>query len=153
VEQQLVDEAHDGRVFDVVAGNARAFDVVFTAGDVEVFEIESGLVLGELRHGRVGLLHGLVDGLLQLVVLDDDGLDAETGLELDLIDGVQVGGIRDAQEQALATAVQRQAAVLLHQLVLHQLDRIEVDVVRVEVVKRYAEFGGGGDRDVTRLRG
>ena len=36
-----------GRVFDVVAGDSRAFDVVVAAGDVEVLEIEAGLVIGE----------------------------------------------------------------------------------------------------------
>ena len=103
--------------------------------------------------GRVGLLDGLVDELLQLVVFDDHGFDAQAGLELDLVDGVQIGGIRDAEEQALAAAIQRQAAMLLQQLVLDQLDDVEVDVVRVEVVQRHAEFGGGGDRDVARLGG
>ncbi len=153
VEQQFVDEAHDGRVFDVVAGNTRAFHVVVATGDVEILEIEAGLVVGELRHGRFGLLDGLVDELLQLVVFDDHGLDAHAGLELDLVDGVQIGGIRDTEEQTLAAAIQRQAAMLLQQLVLDQLDDVEVDVVRVEVVQRHAEFGGRGDRDVARLGG
>jgi hypothetical protein len=153
IEQQLVDEAHDGRVFDVVTRYARAFGVVVATGDIEVLEIEAGLIFGELRHGRVGLLGGLVDGLLQLVVFDDHGLDAEAGLEFDFVDGVQVGGIRDAEEQALAAAIQRQAAVLLQQLVLHQLDDVEIDLVRVQVIQRHAEFGGSRDSDVARLGG
>ena len=62
-------------------------------------------------------------------------------------------GIRHREEQALAAPKQRQAAMLLQQLVLDQLDGVEVDVVRVEVVQRHAEFGGGGDGDVARLGG
>ncbi len=107
----------------------RAFHVVVAAGDVEILEIEPGFVFGELRHDRVGLLGGLVDGLLQLVVFDDDGLDAEAGLELDLVDGVQIGGIGNREEQSLAAPEQRQAAMLLQQLVLDQLDGVEVDLV------------------------
>ncbi len=117
------------------------------------FSRSKPFVVGELRHGRVGLLDGLVDGLLQLVVFDDDGLDAEAGLEFDLVDGVQVGRVRHREEQALAAPEQRQAAMLLQQLVLDQLDGLEVDVVRVEVEQRHAEFGRGGDGDVARLGG
>ena len=91
--------------------------------------------------------------LLQLVVFDDHRFDAHAGLELDLIDGVQIGGIRDAEEQALAAAIQRQAAMLLEKFVLDELDGVQVDVVRVEVVQRNAEFGGRGDGDVARLGG
>ena len=65
--------------------------------------------------------------LLQLVVLDDDGLDAEAGLELDLVDRVQVGRVGDRQEQALAAPEERQHAVLGQQLVADQPDRLEVD--------------------------
>jgi hypothetical protein len=39
------------------------------------------------------------------------GVDAEAGLELDLVDGVQVGGIGDAEEQALAPQQQWQHPV------------------------------------------
>ncbi len=62
-------------------------------------------------------------------------------------------GIRHAEEQALAAAIQRQAAMLLQQLVLDQLDDVEVDVVRVEVEQRHAELVRGGDGDVARLGG
>ena len=151
VEQQLVDETHDGRVFDVVSRNTVTGGIVVAARDIEVFEIEPGLVLGQQRRGRVGLLGGLVDGFLQLVVFDDHGLDAEASLELDLVDGVQVGGICHREEQALAAAEKRQAAMLLKQLVLDQLDGVDFDGMRVEVVEGHAELGRGGDGDVTRL--
>jgi hypothetical protein len=62
-------------------------------------------------------------------------------------------GIRDAQEQTLAAAIQRQAAMLLQQLVLDELDDFEVDAVRVEVVERNAELGGSSYCDVPRLGG
>jgi hypothetical protein len=45
----------------------------------------------------------------------------EAGLELDLIDGVQVGRVGDRQEQTLAALEQRQHAVLGQQLVRHRL--------------------------------
>ena len=91
--------------------------------------------------------------LLQLVVLDDDRLDAEAGLELDLVDRVQVGRIGDRQEQPLAAPEQRQHAVLGEQLVADQPDGLEVEVDRVQVEQRHAEFVGGGDGDVARIGG
>ena len=69
----------------------------------------------------------LSTNLLQLVVFDHDGVDGQAGLELDLVDGVQVGGIGDAQEQALAAPEQRQHAVLGEQLVGDRLDGLQVD--------------------------
>jgi hypothetical protein len=80
----------------------------------------------KLRHHRFGLVDRLVDGLLQLVVLDDDELDAHRGLEADLVERVQVGGIGDREEQALAALHQRQHAVLLQQLVADRANRVEV---------------------------
>ena len=127
--------------------------VVVAAGDLEALEIDAVSSSARLRHLRVGLLDGLVDGLLQLVVFDDHGFDAEAGLELDLVDGVQVGRIRDREEQALAAAEQRQHAMLREQLVRDQPDDVEIDVDRVEIEQRHAEFGRRGDGDVAGIGG
>ena len=107
----------------------------------------------ERRHLAVDLLDGLVDGLLQLVVLDDDGLDAEAGLKFDLVDRVQIGRIGDREKQALAAAEDRQDAVLGEQLVADQADRLEVEVDRVQVEQRHAELVRGRDGDVARVGG
>ena len=125
VQQHLVDEADDGRVFDVVARDRVAGELVVAGHDIEVLEVE--IVLGETRHRRVDLLERLADGLLELVVLDHDGFDAEAGVELDLVDRVQVGRIRDREEQALAASHERQDTVLVQHLVADQLDGLEVD--------------------------
>jgi hypothetical protein len=111
------------------------------------------IVVAEARHLRVGLLDGTVDRFLQLVVLDHHGFDAEAGRELDFIDGVEVRRIRHGQEQALATAEDRQHAVLGQQLVRDELDDVGVGVRRVEVEKGHAELVGGGDGDVARIGG
>ena len=70
-------------------------ELVVAAGDFEALEVDAFVVAPRLGIWRVDLLDGLVDGLLQLVVFDDDGFDAEAGLELDLVDRVQVGRIGD----------------------------------------------------------
>ena len=114
IEQNLIDEAHDRGVFDVVAPQRIGIGVLVAAGDFEILEIE--VVIGQARHGRFGLIHGLADRHLQLVVLDHDELDAHRGLEADLIERVQIGRIRDGQEQALTALHQRQYPVLLQQL-------------------------------------
>ena len=151
IQQHLVDEADDRGVFDIVAPDLPA-GLIIAAGDFERFEIDAFLV-AEARHRGVDLLDGLVEQLLQLVVLDDDGLDAQAALELDLIDGVQIGRIRDAEEQPLAALEQRQHAMLGQQLVGDRAHGLEVDRQRIEIEQRDAVFGGGRDRDVARLGG
>src|SRR3989440_6903059 len=91
IEHDLVDEAHDRGVFDVVAPDFLV-ELVLPAGDLERLEIDVRLIR-EGRHLVVYLLDRLVDRLLELVVLDDDGFYDETGLKLDLVDGVHVGRI------------------------------------------------------------
>ncbi len=90
---------------------------------------------------------------LQLVVLDHDGIHAQAGLELDLVDGVQVGGVGHAEEQPLAAAEHRQHAVLGQQLVGDQPGDLQVDGQGVQVEQRHAELAGGGLGDGARLGG
>jgi hypothetical protein len=53
---------------------------------------------------------------------------------------VQVGRVRDRDEQALAALHQRQHAMLGEQLVGDQLHGLEVGLDRVEIEQRHAEF-------------
>ena len=122
IEQDLVDETHDRRVFDVVPAERLRIRIFIAAGDFEILEIE--VVVGQARHGRFGLIDRLVDRRLQLVVLDDDELDAHRGLKPDLVQRVQIGRIGDGQEQPLAALHQRQHAVLLQELVAHRANRV-----------------------------
>ena len=125
---------------------------VLAAGDLQRVELHA-VVVAEVRHLLLGALDGLVDELLQLVVFDHHGIDAQAGLELDLVDGVQVGGVGHAKEQALAAPEHRQHAMLGQQLVGDQAGDFKVDRQRVEIEQRHAEFGRGGDGDVARLGG
>ena len=152
VQHQLVDEAHDGRVFDVVA-HAAIGGQFFATTDLEALEVHALVVAAEVGHLRFGALDGLVDSLLQLVVFDDDGIDAQARLELDLVDGMQVGGIGHAQEQALAAAEHGQHAMLGQQLVGNQAADFKIQRHGVQVQQRHAEFIGSGDGDVAGLGG
>ena len=124
IEQDLIDEAHDRRVFDIVPADRFRIRIFVAAGDVEILEIE--IIVGQVRHDRIGLIDRLVDRDLELVVFDDDELDAHRGLETDLIERVQIGRIRDREEQPLAALHQGQHAVLLQKLVAHSANRLRV---------------------------
>ena len=113
IQQDLVDEADDRRVLDIVTGDA-VFVFFLAAGYVEVLEIE--IVVVERRHRRVDRFEGLGDALLELGLLDDDRVDPQAGLELDLVDGLQVGRVGNPEEQALAALQQRQHPVLVQQV-------------------------------------
>ncbi len=78
---------------------------------IEVFQVE--VVIAQIGHRRVDGLDRLGNALLELVLLDDDRIDAQAGLELDVIDRLQIGRVGDAEEQALAPLDERQHAVLV----------------------------------------
>ena len=65
----------------------------------------------------------------ELVVLDDDRLGHEVGLEPDLVERLQVGGIGDRDEELVAALVQRQNAPRLRDL---EVDVVLLDLVEVE---------------------
>ncbi len=98
VQHDLVHETNDGRVFDVVASERLRIGLLVSAGDLQILEIE--VIVGQARHDRFGLIDGLVHGLLKLVVLDNDKLDAHGGLKSDLVEGMQVRWVGDRKEQA-----------------------------------------------------
>src|SRR5205814_9945501 len=134
IQHDLVDEAHDRGVFDVVASDLLV-ELVFPAGDLEGLEIDVPFIR-EGRHLVVDLLDRLVDRLLELVVLDDDGFYGEAGLKLDLVDGVHVRRIGHGQKQPLATTEHRQHAMLGEELVVDESNGLEVEAQRVEIEKR-----------------
>ena len=68
----------------------------------------------------------LEHGGLQFVVFHNDELDAHRGLKSNLIERVQIGGVRDRQKQALAALHERQNPMLLHQLFADRPDGLHV---------------------------
>ena len=92
-------------VFDVVAPGHILVGIFVAAGDLKILEIE--VVVGQARHGRFGLIHGLANRQLQLVVFDNNELNAHRSLKANLVQRVQICGISDGQEQALTALHQR----------------------------------------------
>ncbi len=88
-----------------------------------------------------------LDGLGELVLFRDHRIHGQAGLELDLVQGLEVGGIGDRHEQFAATTEQRQGVVLLDELGFHFLERSLAEVHRIQVHGGYAELFGGGARD------
>ena len=148
VEQYLVDETHHRRVFNVVS--ADFFVLLLFAGDIEIFEIE--IIIGEITHRRVDRFEGFDDAFFKLVLLDHHRVDAQACLELDVVDGLQVGRVSDAKEQSLAALDQRQYAVLVEQFLVHRPNYVQIDFDRVEIQKRHAEFVRGSNSDRARIR-
>src|ERR1700691_5742795 len=105
IQQHLVDETHDRRILDVVARDVVAECLAAAAADFERLEIDS-IIVAQAWHLGVELLDRLVELALQFVVFDDNRLDRHAGLELDLVDGVQIGRVGDSQEQTLAALEQ-----------------------------------------------
>ena len=145
IEHDLVDEAHHRGVFDVVTRHIVG-DHVVVAADLQAFEVE--VVLVKARHRGVDGFKRLADHRIELVLFDDDRVDADAGLELDLVDGGMAGGVGNSQKESFATQQQRQDAVLGQQALVDRLDRFHIEVDGIEVEQRYAEFRRGGDCDL-----
>ena len=150
VDHDLVDEPDDRRVVDVGArdvGAAASSSPPLTSR----FSRSKPSSVVEVRHRRVDCLDGASDAGFELVLLDDDGFDAQRRLELDLVERLQVGRVADGDEQALAALQDRQDPVLQQQLLVDELDDVEIEVDGVEIEQRNAELVGGRDRDLPRI--
>ena len=118
VHQHLVDELDHRRVFarGVDAGVAR--EVLVAAAD---FQALQSFAVGLIE--CFGGLQPQVEAALEPVGIDQDRLDRQVGVELDLFQRADVGGVGDADEQPVAALVQRQHLVLAQQFFLDQVDR------------------------------
>ena len=106
VDQHLVDEAHDGCFVHAIAA-VLALGPVLHGTDIDTVEI--GAVRGPSRPSvRVSwasthsLMHPAEGAFLQ-----QDGVGIDAGVELDFVQGRQVGGIGNGDKQAIAAAVER----------------------------------------------
>ena len=146
VQHDLIDEADDRRIFHIIAGDL-VVELIFSTRDLQRLEIDISL-LAERRHLVVDLLERLIDCALQLIVFDNDGLDAKAALKFDLVNCVQVGRVRHREEQALAAPKQRQHAMLRDELLGDQADGVQLKVDSVQVKERHAKLVRGRYRDV-----
>ena len=146
VEQDLVDEAHDRRVLDVIPR-----DIVFFlfVANFEVFKIE--IVVLEATHAGVDGLNRFVDAFLELILLDDDRIHPQAGRELDVVDRLQVGGVGNAKENALATFDEWQHSMFRDQFLVDCPNDLDILFDGIEVEERHAELVRGSHGDGARI--
>ncbi len=144
VDQHLVDELHHRGVvtLGVDAGvGARAF--VVAQADIEVGH---ALVVAAQRVAD-GVMAGvpLFQRAADLVLIDQDRLHHQVGMELDLVQ--RMGRIAGTHEQLAAAFEQRQHVVLAQQLLADQAHGVLAGVERGHVEQRHAELDrvGGGE--------
>ena len=119
VEHHLVDEAHDRRVvgfrlLDIVAGDFVA------RGDIERLEVGIAQVP---ECGCFLRLHRFVEDAFELALLDQHRFRVDSGVELDLVQRLQVGRVGDADIESIGAPEQRQGAVTEQELVTDQIHR------------------------------
>ncbi len=91
------------------------------------------------------------DGVAELVVLHQDGFGGQASAELDVVDGLVIGGIGDAHVQLVAAPPQRQGVMLAHQFFADQACGLGFFVQAVEVQQGDAEMLRGDLRDLAAL--
>ncbi len=126
--QDSVDQLDDRRLFDLSleGGDGHFIFYITFLHDLDIFVIELlQNVLQPVLQDLVMLLHRLT----QRVLAGDHGLDVIARGEPELVDGIQVGGVRHRHGQRPAHAAQRQHQVPRRDLRLHHLDDAAVDMV------------------------
>ena len=83
-----------------------------------------------------------VDGGGELRLVYQDRLRFEAGTKLDLVQGVQIRGVRDGHEHALSPLRQRQREALASQFFVDQVGRHGGNVEGGHVERRQTELGG-----------
>ncbi|MCY1432883.1 hypothetical protein D9M71_488920 [compost metagenome] len=131
-----MDELDHRRVVGFVG--RRFFLLLAALFDIHAVEID----LAEILHAAAGVVEELVDGLAELVVFDQQGFHRQPSAELDVADGLLVGGVGDADEQKVAAAQQRQHAVLADQFLADQLLGLHLLIQRLQLKQRQAELLG-----------
>ncbi len=127
VGQELLDVLDDRRVLDVrVVLDRRDCGRAVLEADLHVLEVGHVLERGAARLDEPAIAWP------ELVVLDDDRLGHEVGLEAHLLQRLQVGRIGDRDVQLVAALVERQHAARLRDL---EVDQLLVDLVGVERVR------------------
>ena len=67
------------------------------------------------------------DAFLELVLLDDHGLDSLARLKADVIQRLKVRGIGHADVEPLAALLQRQHAIAVHELLGNEPHDVEIE--------------------------
>jgi hypothetical protein len=143
VDQHLLEEAHDGCVFDLGRHVRRFRRCRVLFGDIEI-EFGGRHRLEGL--GRTGVL--AVDQLRQLVVFDDHPFGAELGGELDAFGSFQIGGVGRRHEKTAATLAEHQQLVLGRRLLIQDVLRDLEQVDRAQVQQRQGQRGGQRVRQI-----
>jgi hypothetical protein len=147
VHQDLVQEAHDRRVLDLVGRFHRRGCLLFLG------EFDLGLVAGQVAQSLLGAPGQRGEQGEQGVVGDDHRLDRGLALELDLVQGLRIGRVGNGHRQPVAALGQRHDALGRHQLGVDRRFRQRGDAEGGQVEQRIAEGlraeggeGGGVER-------
>jgi len=143
IHQHLVHEAHHGRIVRVALGLIRPGVLLVTGTDLQVVQIPVQLLVTHAEIA-VGGIQGALDAALELIVFHQNGFGGQPCMELELVQGAQVGGVGDGYEQPLAALEQRQRLVMADEFLLDQLDGVGVQLERIHVQQRDAELQRGG---------
>gem|GEM_PF-5647415 len=144
VEQHLVQETYDRRVFDF--GDRLIVALVRGIGR-DLVELE--FAADDAVDGFRGADGGSFDHSRQLVVFGDDPVDAHLGRELDFFCRLLVGRIGCGNDQPVVALAEDDDAVRMAQLLVDQILRKALRIYGVEIEQRGAEGGGEGVGEIS----
>ncbi|MCY1549339.1 hypothetical protein D9M68_855020 [compost metagenome] len=93
IQKHLVDEAHHGGVVSIYPAWPIML-IVIDCFNVHAIQVD----VPKIFHAAICALEELLDGIAQLVILDQDGFGVQAGAELNIGYSLMVGGVGDADE-------------------------------------------------------
>jgi len=135
IEQYFVDEADYGCVIHLNVGDI-ILPFISCCRDLQILEIH----IGELAQGVIEALDVFFDGLCEFVLFYQDGFSMRTGVEFDVIQRLQIRGIRHGQKQAVAALEQGQYVMPADQLFIHEFGGRQTHVYGIEIRERDAKL-------------
>ena len=147
VKKHLVHVLYDGGIVDIAR---RDNGIVFlvTAFGFNAFKV--GVI--QITHRRIVGLKILVDGFPELGVVNQDGVCAQAGIKLDLIQCLNVGRVGDRNEQPVPTLIERQGVVFSYQFFIYDLIGHHLRHKGVEIQNRNAELHRSGEGEPSAVR-
>ncbi len=112
--------------------------VLRLSGDLDIEPTQVGIAKPVKCSSR--RLEELLNCFAKFVVLDQHGLDRQPSIKLDVAYRLVIGRVGNRHIKLVAAPLQRQCAVLTHQLLADKILWLGIPVQRAEVEERHAEL-------------
>ena len=148
VEEYLVDETDHRGIIDIGVGDIGAGRLFIAAADIQIIQVR----IHEVGHGGIHDIERSFNRPVEFFLLNQHGLRVDAGMELELVNGGEVGRVGNGDIEPVAAFEKRQGMVLADELLADQVGRRGFHVHDIQIKQGHPEFLGSGPGDVAALQ-